>query len=227
MSASRTLKDFPSDLNPRKYELYKLLQGPGDITVRCARAVRWLQENPSELESICVCVKGGSAAEILPMLALRTRQAAAQADAQAIVVLGPLFSPNFWRILLGWVDKYPAQMYVLWRDHQLVMLQDVAGSAQQGQLSSTSALQVAAGWSFKSLVQSLVRRAQCISEAVFGLDPALLLQMQRLDELQNLLQRESEQEWRKQQQLRLRQHCKQNVSVQTLLKLLLMQHAVS
>jgi hypothetical protein len=68
-------------------------------------------------------------------------------------------------------------MYVSWRgQHQLVMLQDVAGDAQQAQLSSTSALQVEARWSFKSLMQSLVRRAQCMSEAVFGLDPALLLQ---------------------------------------------------
>jgi hypothetical protein len=54
-----------------------------------------------------------------------------------------------------------------------------------------------------------------------------LLQTQKLDELQNLQRRESAQEWRKQQQLRLRQHCKQNVSVQTLHSRQQMQHAVS
>jgi hypothetical protein len=162
MSATKTPSELSSELDPRKYELYKLLQGPGDVTVRCARAVRWLQENPSELQSIYVCVTDGSASDILPLLALRTRPAAAQADAHAIVVQGP-FSVSFWRILLEWVDKSTTKMYASWRgQHQLVMLQDVAGDAQQAQLSSTSAPQVEARWSFKSLMQSLVRRAQCM-----------------------------------------------------------------
>jgi hypothetical protein len=190
MSTPRVPKAILSTVGNRTYELCRAIQSSGDLEVRCARAVNWLQDDPDrQMESITLFVKASAAAyTYLPLQALCLSSNAFELfEEQAAVILKrPFDTLKVWRIILDWVDKRPPgrKVHLTWREpQQLVIRQtqleaDDAQAAQQQPLISTAAAVEAAEswWSPRWLLRLLAGCAQDIREALFGLDPKLLQQ---------------------------------------------------
>jgi hypothetical protein len=189
MSTPRVPIAIPSTVDHRTYELCRLIQSSGDLELRCARAVNWLQDGPGRhVDTITLFVKANAAAHTyLPLQALGLNSKPFELfEEQAVILKPPLDTLKVWRIILEWVDKHPpgSQVHLIWRGQdQLVIKQtqveaEDAQAAQQQLLSSPAAAVEAAeswwppGW----LLRALAARVQDIREALYGPDPKLLQQ---------------------------------------------------